>query len=157
LDLFSLRGFSQIQSNRRFEYLRNRISIFGFSILGRSGRSDLFRPAPVERGRESRFIEIQVLFSMIETGNRRLPWFLYECLYLQVWTLRSGRSDLNRRPPAPQAGALSHCATPRCLIIRIHCIVSSRRFLFYSRSCGARPISPAFVSAILTSIGPMSS
>ncbi len=27
--------------------------------------------------------------------------------------MQSGRPDLNRRPPAPEAGALPGCATPR--------------------------------------------
>ena len=29
-------------------------------------------------------------------------------------TTTSGRPDLNRGPPAPKAGALPSCATPRC-------------------------------------------
>lgn len=32
---------------------------------------------------------------------------------LGLW-VPSGRPDLNRRPPAPEAGALPSCATPRC-------------------------------------------
>ena len=34
--------------------------------------------------------------------------------YSEVW---SGRQDLNLRPPAPQAGALPGCATPRRNIV----------------------------------------
>jgi hypothetical protein len=34
------------------------------------------------------------------------PWFLF---------IQSGRADLNGRPPAPKAGALPGCATPRSL------------------------------------------
>ena len=38
--------------------------------------------------------------SLVESVTRGLSW--------------SGRPDLNRRPPAPKAGALPGCATPRC-------------------------------------------
>ena len=31
--------------------------------------------------------------------------------HFQLW---SGREDSNLRPPAPHAGALPSCATPRC-------------------------------------------
>ena len=52
-------------------------------------------------------------------SNQRLYW--------------SGRGDLNARPPAPKAGALPGCATPRlysfytasgpgCSMLRPHCI-----------------------------------
>src|ERR1700690_3461762 len=33
------------------------------------------------------------------------------------WEVWSGRADLNRGPPAPKAGALPGCATPRLLSI----------------------------------------
>src|SRR5450631_3067609 len=32
---------------------------------------------------------------------------------LTIWKEESGREDLNLRPPAPKAGALPGCATPR--------------------------------------------
>ncbi len=35
---------------------------------------------------------------------------LYQLSYSRAW---SGRLDLNQRPPAPKAGALPACATPR--------------------------------------------
>ena len=40
---------------------------------------------------------------------------------LEVW---SGRLDLNQRPPAPKAGALPGCATPR-----LASIIAIRRWL----------------------------
>ena len=40
-------------------------------------------------------------------------WRLTYCKY-EVW---SGRGDLNARPPAPKAGALPGCATPRQLLL----------------------------------------
>ena len=39
-------------------------------------------------------------------GDRRLLWPSTSCMW-------SGRGDLNPRPPAPKAGALPGCATPR--------------------------------------------
>ena len=38
------------------------------------------------------------------------PWNRRE---IDEWVVWSGRPDLNRRPPAPKAGALPGCATPR--------------------------------------------
>src|SRR6185369_1313027 len=37
-------------------------------------------------------------------------WITNFCIGREVW---SGRGDLNARPPAPKAGALPGCATPR--------------------------------------------
>ena len=39
----------------------------------------------------------------------------------------SGRLDLNQRPPAPQAGALDRCATPRLYYINIELVISQYR------------------------------
>jgi hypothetical protein len=36
-------------------------------------------------------------------------------VHLSYWRVKSGRADLNGRPPAPKAGALPGCATPRAL------------------------------------------
>ncbi len=36
-------------------------------------------------------------------------------VHLSYWRVLSGRADLNGRPPAPKAGALPGCATPRTL------------------------------------------
>ena len=52
----------------------------------------------------------------------------------------SGRPDLNRRPPAPKAGALPGCATPRQVglrFYRIHFVIaidSGRNFSVFSHT-----------------------
>ena len=55
------------------------------------------------------------------SGNRHL------CL-LGIW---SGREDLNLRPPAPHAGALPGCATPR-LVSTFFAIAALKSGVFYS-------------------------
>jgi hypothetical protein len=42
------------------------------------------------------------------------------CKWLKLNEIWSGRGDLNARPPAPKAGALPGCATPRHAIILPH-------------------------------------
>jgi hypothetical protein len=43
-----------------------------------------------------------------------------------VW---SGRQDLNLRPPAPQAGALPNCATPRFTLDAVQLEPQERRYI----------------------------
>ena len=57
----------------------------------------------------------------------RNPYYfcIFVCVFLIFYILylillrESGRLDLNQRPPAPQAGALANCATPRSIILII--------------------------------------
>ena len=54
----------------------------------------------------------------------------------------SGRLDSNQRPPAPKAGALPGCATPRLRWILCDIRASSTWSLAASRASGSTPRSP---------------
>ena len=69
----------------------------------------LFHPAP--RAADSEFASVarQKGFEPLTHGLEGRCSF-----HLSYWRV-SGRADLNGRPPAPKAGALPSCATPRAI------------------------------------------
>ena len=59
----------------------------------------------------------------VTNKKQRVSIFCNSLLSLMYW---SGREDLNLRPPAPKAGALPGCATPRTEELYINYIPNSR-------------------------------
>ena len=72
--------------------------------------------------------ELRVLRRMLNVAVRKKFLFANPCsgvefparikqLFWNQQEVWSGRGDLNARPPAPKAGALPGCATPRQLLL----------------------------------------